>query len=57
MNAQTSIAPAIDRIRHWRALERYSVVLTDGSLGIGGTVADALEKAKAPDAQNVRRAK
>ena len=62
MNAQTSInltalieREGIDRIRHYRALEKFSVVLIDGRLGIGPTVGEALEQAKSPDAQNVLR--
>lgn len=35
---------------------RFSVVLMDGRLGIGASVGEALTAAKAPDAQNVRRA-
>lgn len=38
-----------------RYINRYSVVLNDGRLGIGATVGEALAKAKAPDADNVRR--
>lgn len=34
---------------------RFSVILYDGRLGIGKTVGEALAKAKAPDADNVRR--
>ena len=43
----------IDKIERYPG--RYSVVLNDGRLGIGKTVGEALAKAKAPDADNVRR--
>lgn len=36
-------------------LTHFSVVLKDGRLGIGKSVGEALAKAKAPDADNVRR--
>jgi hypothetical protein len=35
-------------------VNRFSVVLFDGRLGIGETVGEALAKAKQADAQNVR---
>lgn len=39
-----------------RYVNRYSVVLNDGRLGIGATVGEAIEKAKRPDAMNILRA-
>jgi hypothetical protein len=39
-----------------RFAHRFSVVLMDGRIGIGASVGEALDKAKRPDAENVRRA-
>jgi hypothetical protein len=36
-------------------LHLFSVVLKDGRFGVGETVGEALDKAKKPDAENVRR--
>lgn len=44
---------AIARSRYWHALDKFSVVLTDGRLGIGSTLEEAVEAARQPDAQNV----
>lgn len=58
MNAPAKIeaAPTVDRVRYWHALDKVSVVLTDGRLGIGETQDEALANACLPDAENVRRA-
>lgn len=55
MNAPSRIEadPTIDRLRYWHALDRWSVVLSDGRLGIGATEQEALEAARLPDAENV----
>jgi hypothetical protein len=34
---------------------RFSVLLQDGRFGIGASVGEALEKAQAPDAENIRK--
>lgn len=41
-------------VKRWIA-GRFSVELQDGRLGIGASVGEALEKAKAPDASNIRK--
>lgn len=46
----------IRKIELYDALDRFSVVLADGSLGTGATVGEALDNAHAPNAENVRRA-
>ena len=45
----------IRKIELYDALDSFSVVLKDGSLGKGRTVGEALAKAKLPGAENVRR--
>jgi hypothetical protein len=46
----------IERVKRYRALDRYAVVLTDGRLGKGYCVRDAWFDAQRPDAYNVRAA-
>ena len=45
----------IEKVQHYRALGKWSVLLFDGRLGTGLTVGEALDNAKLPDAANVKR--
>lgn len=45
---------AIKRVE--RSAGRFVVELMDGRIGVGGSAGEALERAKAPDAVNIRRA-
>jgi hypothetical protein len=53
--AQYMADNSIHAIKAW-PVGRVSVELTDGRFGIGVTVSGALEEAKQPDAQNIRKA-
>lgn len=45
----------IEKVQHYKALGKWSVVLHDGRLGEGLTVGLALDDAKRADAPNVRK--
>ena len=44
----------VDRVKRYRALDAYAVVLRDGRLGKGPHVREAYIDARRPDAFNVR---